>query len=133
MDGESCASRDPASCRRSIRLLAERNGRFVPTSLVDENGECVGLAEFSQNRSRVVRVSPSSKRRLELTSTLAFESDRIVVQETVTVSDVDPAKGEQACLERRADAQRIVRAASGRLIVQGPSLWSRFVGRTGGR
>jgi hypothetical protein len=128
-EGESCASRDPSSCQRSTRLLAERDGRFVPTSFVDENGACIGPAELFQKRSLVVPISSSFKRRFELTSTLAFESDRIVVQETVTVSNFDPSKGEQARVERRADVQRIVRIASGRLVVYDPSLWSRIVDR----
>lgn len=132
-DGESCTGRGPNACRRSTVLLAEQGGRFVATPFVDENGACMGPAALDQARSEVVPLSSSTKRRFDLSSTLAFDGDHIIVQETVTVSDFDPSKSAPPRLERRADAQRIVRATGGRLVVHDPSLWSRVVDQTGGR
>lgn len=130
--GESCASGDPRTCRRTTVLLAERGDRFVPASFVDESGACMGPAELLEARSEVVPLSSSTKRRFDLTATLAFEGDRIVVQESVTVSDFDPTKALPPRLERRADAERVVRVNGGHLVVHDPSLWSRVVDQHGG-
>jgi hypothetical protein len=132
-EGETCASADPSTCRRSTVLLVEKQNKFVEVPLRTESGACVGPAEFHLTRDKIVPASSGWKRKFELISALTFEKDRILVQENVVVSEFDPTKpGVPPRIDRRADGQRIVRYLGGRLIVNDRSLWARVLEQNGG-
>ena len=127
-EGEACTSQDPSTCRRSTVFLAVRRSRFVAVSLLSRDGACVGPAEFYLTRVKVIPMSSGTSRRFELISTLTFETDRIVVQENVTVSDFDPRRPDTpARLDRQVDDRRVVFVRDGRLVVNARSLWSRVL------
>ncbi len=126
-EGESCEiERDPSTCTRSVVLLRQADDRFVPATLVDARGACVGPARFYLALRDESALANGWRRRFELSAALDFRRDQIVTQEQVIVSDSDPRKADvPPTLVRRADAERVIRGVRDRLVVDDVSLWAR--------
>lgn len=126
--GENCAPDEPRPCRRSMVLLEQRGQHFVPAALLGNDGACVGRAEIDLSRRAVVPLKSGWNRRFELSSSTRFANGSIVVEEQVVVADLDPTRPTAPPRPaRRADAERVVRFAKGRLTTSDVPLWSRVV------
>jgi hypothetical protein len=132
-DGECCASCEHAACPRSMVLEELRDRRFQPVILHADAGACLSDGELFLQRHRVGRLPTGWLREFSLSSTVTFEPERILVQENVVVSDSDPSRpGTPPRIDRRADAERILRYQGGQIVVTDSSLWSRMLGERGG-
>jgi hypothetical protein len=127
-EGEYCTRPDPLSCTRSARLVPARGTYFVPEPLLHEDGTCAGPAWIDLSRREAHRAEAHWERR-ELGGTLIFGPRGLSVEEQVVVMDVgDAPSGTSVRALHRAQSSRTVRWANGRLVVSGPSLWSRMAG-----
>jgi len=127
-EGEQCASADPSSCERAVRVMPLLGGRFQPTRLETEAGACAGPAWFRLAREESERLPNGWRRRYRLDGALASSPEGIDVREAVVVHDLDPRQpNAPPRLFRSADASLRVRLQDGRLVTSGGSLWTRMM------
>lgn len=125
-EGERCASADPASCERAVRLMPLSADRFLPATVVDDDGQCLSASLLHLTRTETERLESGWIRQFELTAALAFGPDGLAVQELMLVRDRDPRQPAVAPrLFRRAESAYTVRAAGDRLVAGEKSLWTR--------
>lgn len=128
-EGQLCATRDPASCVRSARMMPLRGDRFSQEPLFSDQGVCVSPAWFDLTREDAETLPSGWKRRHELASSLAFGPEGLRVEENLVVNDVDPKQPQaQPRLFRKAQGERTVKAEKARLVTTGRSVWSQLVG-----
>lgn len=124
-EGQLCASADPASCLRSARLLPLRSDRFSPEPLFSEAGACASPAWFDLDRREDSTLHSGWTRRHQLSASLAFGPEGLRVEEQLLVHDLDPRDRQaRPRLFRKADGERTVKPAGGKLVANGRSLWS---------
>ena len=127
-EGELCTDEVPSVCRRMARVLPLRHGRFFSEAVVNEAGACLGPAWFPLSREQVLVLPKGLHRKLEFTSTLAVKPEGIVIDEQVTMHDLDPGQPSMPPVPyRRAQAQRTLKVKESRLVGTGPSLWVRLM------
>jgi hypothetical protein len=128
VESESCDEAALKSCQKIVRLVPLRQERFIPEPFVDAQGGCVGPAWLHTYRERKTKQGTNSVRSSELTATLSFRADEIIVDEHVSVRDTIPGQpAAPAVIHHNADGQRRIRFQNGKMIVTGPSLWTRLV------
>jgi hypothetical protein len=127
-EGQLCATKDPASCVRSARLMPLRADRFSQEPLFSDQGVCVSPAWFDLGRTGAEKLSSGWSRRNELSASLVFGEAGLRVEELLVVKDVDPSQPEARPRPfRRAQGERTVKAEKERLVVTGQSVWSQVV------
>jgi hypothetical protein len=127
-EGQLCGGADPASCVRSVRVMPLRRDRFSQEPLFSDAGACVSPAWFDLARQDAERLESGWTRRHQLAASLVFAPEGLHVQESLVVNDADPRQPQaQPRLHRRAQSERTVKEASGRLVVDGRSLWQQVV------
>ncbi len=126
-EGERCASRDPASCERAVRLLPFSNGRFVADVIHNEAGACMAPSLVHLTRLETESLESGLRRQYELTTTLAFGPEALNVQELILIRDSDPRQpAVQPRLYRRAEDAFVIRLDGSRLVGIGTPLWPRM-------
>ncbi|MFN0062476.1 MAG: hypothetical protein ACKVPX_08150 [Myxococcaceae bacterium] len=125
-EGEKCDGTAPVLCSRDARLMQLRGNRFVMASLHHPDGACAGGAVFHLTRIATSRSGSGSVQRYELTTTLDFGAEVISAHEQLTVSEGVPQRDAPPRVIRRAESDRSVRWAEGRLTNEGDPLWSRI-------
>jgi hypothetical protein len=127
-EGQLCATKDPASCVRSARLMPLRKDRFSQEPLFSDKGVCVSPAWFDLTRQDSERLPSGWVRRNQLSAALVFGEQGMRVEELLLVNDVDPKQPEaQPRPFRRAQGERDVKAEPSRLVVTGQSVWNQVV------
>ncbi len=127
-EGQLCATKDPASCVRSARVMPLRADRFSQEPLFSDQGVCVSPAWFDLTRRDVEKLPSGWNRRNELSASLVFGPEGLRVEELLVVSDVDPRQPEaQPRPFRRAQGERTVKAEPARLVTTGRSVWDQVV------
>ncbi len=128
-EGQLCATKDPASCVRSARVMPLREDRFSQEPLFSEQGVCVSPGWFDLTRVDAEKLPSGWKRRNELSASLVFGPQGLRAEELLVVNDVDPKQPEaQPRPFRRAQGERMVKAEPTRLVVTGRSVWTQVVG-----
>ncbi len=126
-EGERCASPDPASCERAVRLLPFSNGRFVGDVIRNDAGACLSPSLVHLTRLETESLDSGMRRQFELTSTLVFGPEALNVQELVLIRDSDPRQpAVPARLYRRAEDAFTIRLDGSRLVGSGAPLWPRM-------
>lgn len=126
-EGDQCASADPASCVRGVRVLPIRGERLVSRAVRDAAGACVSPAWFDVSREDAERLPSGWRRRTRLGSALAFGPSGISLDEQVLVEDVDPRQpAGHSRLFRKAQSRLEIRLVDGELVTTGRTLWSRM-------
>lgn len=127
-EGDSCTKEEPQVCRRAARILPLRSGRFFAEAVSDTERACLGAGWFPLSRVQTFEMPNGLRRKFELTSTLVFSSNDIIVQEQVSVSDSDPKQPAiPERLYRRAQNERKLKVEENVLMGSAPSLWARMV------
>ncbi|HEY6006175.1 MAG TPA: hypothetical protein VIV57_25070 [Anaeromyxobacter sp.] len=123
-EGQLCASKDPATCVRSARVMPLRGDRFSPEPLFSEAGACASPAWFDLDRRESATLDTGWTRRNTLAASLVFGPQGLRVEEQLVVQDLDP-KDKQARprLFRKADGERTVKAVEAKLVTTGRSVW----------
>ena len=127
-EGAQCTDEPVPVCRRFVRILPMRNGRFFAESVTSEDDKCLGPSWFPLKRQVVLDLPGGLQRRVELTSTLEFGSGSVAIDESVAMDDLDP---KQPLLQpqpyRRAHSKRELRVEGNRLVATDASLWIRMM------
>lgn len=123
-EGELC--RDAAKCTRSTRLMWLDRQRFRVRPLRSATvRSCLGPAWFPQTEVIERRLSKRWNRTVQRDVSLAFQEQRIEIDEHIVVNDRDM---EQASLPprlfREAQAQIRLTLEAGEFISEGQSLWN---------
>lgn len=127
-EGEQCTTEDPQVCRRFARILPMRHGRFFAESVTSQEGQCLGPTWFPLSREEVLDLPSGLQRKVEQTSILRFGPKGIVVDEEVTMHDVDPKQPTMPPRPyRRAQAERKLWVEGNRLVGTTSSLWVKLV------
>ncbi|MFL5352663.1 hypothetical protein [Archangium sp.] len=127
-EGDACTQEEPRVCRRAARILPLRSGRFFSEAVSDSERACLGAGWFPLAREQIFELPSGLRRKFELTATLVFNPDAIVVQEQVSVSDSDPKQPAiPERLYRRAQNERKLTVEDNVLVGTTPSLWARMV------
>ncbi len=127
-EGQLCASKDPASCVRSARIMPVRGDRFSQEPLFSDKGVCVSPAWFDLTREDAEGLPSGWQRRNQLSASLVFGEAGLRVEELLVVNDVDPKQPQaQPRQFRRAQGERTVKAEPSRLVVTGRSVWTQVV------
>ncbi len=127
-EGESCAGKDPGSCQRAARVLPLRGERFASDPLVSEAGACVSAAWFDLAREEIEPIESGWKRRYRLDAALTFAPEAIRIEEQLAIHEFDPRKPQTPPrLLRRAQGERTVTLAGGKLVATGKPLWTKVV------
>jgi hypothetical protein len=127
-EGDQCTDEAPPVCRRFARILPLRHGRFFAESVTSEGGLCLGPTWFPSSREQVLQLPGGLHRKMLLTSELRFEPEGIVIDEKVTMQDLDPRTPSLAPrAHRTAQAARMLRVEGARLVGSEPSLWIRLL------
>lgn len=127
-EGQLCAGADPASCVRSARILPLRGDRFSPEPLFSGAGACVAPAWFDLDRRESATLDNGWIRRNTLAASLVFGPEGLRVEEQLVVHDLDPKDAQaRPRVFRKADGERTVRPAEGKLVTTGRSVWSTVV------
>jgi hypothetical protein len=127
-EGEQCTGEEPSVCRRFIRLLPMRHGRFFSESVTGQDGRCLGPNWFPLSREERLALPNGLQRKVEMSSTFKFGPQGITQNEQVTMKDSDPKEpslpGQQ---HWNSQAERMLRVEGNRLVGTHPSLWVRLV------
>ncbi len=127
-EGEQCTSEAPQVCRRFARLLPMRHGRFFAESVTSAEGKCLGPTWFPLNRELVLELPNGLQHKVKQTSALKFSDKGIVVNEQVTLYEVDPKQPAMTPrLFRGAQAERKLWVENNRLLGTTSSLWIKLV------
>lgn len=128
-EGEVCATKDPASCARSARVMPLVTAeRFAPAEVVDAGGACVAPALFHLGREEAEPLPSGWRRKYRLDATLDFTPTGALLREQVVVNDFDPKHpNTPARLFRRAEADMELRFDGRSFVSGGPSLWTRML------
>jgi hypothetical protein len=127
-EGEQCTAEEPIACRRFIRLLPMRHGRFFAEAVTSQEGRCLGPNWFPLAREEVLTLPNGLNRKVEMTSTFKFGPQGITLDEQVRMKDVDPREPSLPAHDHRhAQADRMLRVEGNRLVGTHPSLWVRLV------
>ncbi|MDC0711155.1 hypothetical protein POL68_21985 [Stigmatella sp. ncwal1] len=129
-EGDQCTEEEPIVCHRFARLLPMRNGRFFAEAVTSEAGRCLGPAWFPLGREQLMEVSGGLQRKMEQSSTLKFTSEGILLNEMVSMHDIDPKRPSMPPRAyRRAQAERVLRVEGNRLVGTESSLWIQLMGQ----
>lgn len=127
-EGETCASADPASCHRDVRIMPLVGERYVPTTVVDAGGACVSPALFHLGREELEPLSSGWRRRYRLDATVSFGLTSATLHEQVVVNDFDPRHPNTPPRPyRRAESDAELRFDGTRFTSGGASLWKRML------
>jgi hypothetical protein len=129
-DGEHCEPGQTAEeCARAVRLLPLVGDRFVPKSLIDADGACMGRAFIPVRGSGAVVDDHRTKYRIE--TLVTFAPDAVVIREQLAI-DASGRKGAdiaKSSYVTRVQADRRVTVRAGNLVATGPSLLTRWLSR----
>lgn len=127
-EGQLCASKDPATCVRSARIMPLRGDRFSAEPLFSDAGACASPAWFDLDRKESAVLDNGWTRRSTLAASLVFGPQGLRVEEQLVVHDLDPRdKQARPRLYRKADGERTVKSAEAKLVTTGRSVWSTVV------
>lgn len=127
-EGEQCTQEEPIACHRFARLLPMRNGRFFAESVTSQAGKCLGPAWFPLGREQMLEVPGGLHRKVEQSATLKFTPKGILLNEEVSMHDIDPKRPSMPPRAyRRAQAERLLRVEGNRLVGTESSLWVQLV------
>lgn len=125
---EACAAdSERTACPRAARILLEHGGYLVEPPIAFADGRCVGEPFFELKQREEAQASSGERRRYEMTTTLGHDARYIVVNERIVVSELDPARPQQAREIQRVDADRFIHVDRGRFFTQQWPLWPRMV------
>ena len=127
-EGDQCTEETPPTCRRMARLLPIRQGRFISEPILSSEGKCLGPGWIPLSREQTFELPNGRHRRMEQTTTLGFDKDRVTLHEQVEVTDSDPRQPAlPPKLYRRAEAERAISFEKARTVGTAPSLWQRLL------
>ena len=123
-EGEYCTK--PQECVRGMRLMWLDRQRFRVRPLRSATvRNCLGPAWFPLVETSNVQLNTRWNRVLSRSLALAFEEDKIIIDEHVTVNDRDVGQPSlPPKLFREAQAQLTITIEKGELLSAGHSLWS---------
>lgn len=125
-EGERCASADPASCERAVRVMPLARDRFQPFRVETLDGGCASPAWFWLGREDVEKLASGWRRRTRLDGAISFSPAGFAVDEQVAVHDLDPKQPNAPPRTfRKAESRLEVTVAGGRLVTSGSPLWNR--------
>jgi CRP-like cAMP-binding protein len=115
-----------ATCARGTRLLWLDRQRFRERPLRSATvRSCLGPAWFPQTDLREAKLSTRWTRTLQRDLALAYEDERILVDEHITVNDQDAQQPSLPARKfREAQARIRVTLEAGELLSEGQSLWT---------
>lgn len=123
-EGESCGAR--GTCARGTRLmwLDRQHFRVRPLRSASVRS-CLGPAWFPHSEVIETALGPRWRRALQHDVALAYEDERILVDEHITVNDRDLEQSSlPARLFREAQSQVRITLEDGEFMSEGQSLWS---------
>jgi len=123
-EGEFCTPGEPPACQSTTRLLMLRNGRFVATPVVSREGRCLGPDWFPRHREQTYALPNGLLRKIEQTASLDLKDDRVVLNESIDVRDVDPRqKGSLPEPFHTTRAKRTLMIQATNIVSDAPSPW----------
>jgi len=128
-EGERCGPADGTSgtCERALRIMSLRGDHFQPETIASAEGACETPGFLYLQREESEPLDSGWRRRHELTASVDFRPDAVVVQELLLVRDSDPRHpGAPARTFRRAEDQLSISWKDGRLVASGRTLWDRM-------
>lgn len=122
-EGENCTS--AATCARATRLMWVDRQRFRVRPLRSATvRSCLGPAWFPHEETLERRLNNHWSRVLKRTTALAYDAEKISLQEHITVTDRDTERPTlPPRLFRDAQAQLTVTLKGGEFLSEGQSLW----------
>jgi len=127
-EGEQCTEEEPVSCHRFVRLLPMRNGRFFAEAVMSKAGKCLGPAWFPLSREQMLEVPGGLQRKVQQSATLKFTPEGILLNEEVSMQDIDPKRPSlPPRAYRRAQAERLLQVEGNRLVSTETSLWGQLM------
>ena len=124
-EGERCGPNDKNRCERATRLMWLDRQRFRMRPLMSSTvRKCLGPAWFPATERIVRNVSDRWQRELQRDVALAFEEDRVSIDEHIVVNyrDLDQPNMPPR-LFREAQAKIVLRVQGGELLAEGQSSW----------
>jgi hypothetical protein len=119
-EGERCDDRaSPEHCPRAIRFLSLAGERFVPLTVNDDKGACLGKGFVTLATAGTDSASGDGYR---LETQVSFAPDEVTLHEQLTIS----AKGGAGGFVRVVRADRHLGLGPAGLVASGPALVSRF-------
>jgi hypothetical protein len=128
-DGVNCQDNQPQeACDRAVRLVPLVGDAFVPKSIVDERGNCLGSSSV-QVRASGVTVEGRKGLKYRLNSSVNFSGEGLIVREELSVDRKAPPGAPEGSyvIRQQADRQLIIR--DGNLVSSTPSLLARWLER----
>jgi len=127
-EGEACTRELEPVCRRMVRVLPLRQGRFFAEGVVSSAGTCLGPTWFPLSRVQRLSLPNGLHHKVEFTSSLSVKAEGIVVDEQVMMYELDPRQPSlPPRLYRTSQAQRLLKVQQSRLEGTEPSLWIRML------
>ncbi|MCH9688151.1 MAG: hypothetical protein K0V04_42360 [Deltaproteobacteria bacterium] len=127
-----CPPEDTSKCARVMRIIPHEGSRFVERPLLDdETDECLGAATFPLSHWEEIEREDGIIRRFELVRTIKFDEGAVVVNEQVTIKDIDPEQPDAPpAVFRKAQIERALQLEGGGIRTTQP-LWERMMAEHG--
>jgi len=123
-EGEVCAK--PGQCERATRVVPMIGDRFVPKTLVDDKGACLGPAFFPLRQGGIAHGRKHAK--YEVQVSITYGPDNIALREQLALTGAEPAADPASgSFVTRVQADRQLTLKDGTLVATAPSVLSRWL------
>ncbi len=114
-------------CTPILDLLPLQDGRFLRTPIIAAE-RCSEPSRIALERHELVEVQPGLQRRFRASIGVDITPRGVVLEESVSVDDIDPDRPDAAPRPyRHATETRLLSLAHGRLHASAPPLWPRML------
>jgi hypothetical protein len=123
-EGEVCAK--PGQCERATRVVPMIGDRFVPKTLVDDKGACLGPAFFPLRQGGIAHGRKHAK--YEVQVSITYGPDNIALREQLALTGAEPSSDPASgSFVTRVQADRQLTLKDGTLVATAPSVLSRWL------
>ena len=122
-----CELDGPRRCTPHLDLLPLQEGRFIRTPIF-AGDQCSEPSRIALERHHIVELQPGIHRRFRAAIGVDITAGGIVLEESVSVEDIDPEHPDAVPRPyRQATEARVISLAQGRLHASAPPLWPRML------
>lgn len=117
-------------CHPEMQLFPLEGHRFVHTAILNSEGTCLSPARIPIAREVTVEIDAHLARRYKGVTALDVADGKFLLQEQLTVVEVDPSKSAATEYPFHNDSdERHLQIVDGKLIASDTSLWSRMLAK----